>query len=151
MTTILRLILSIYFFNLVGCEHHVFLIRLLHSIFSNTSTWIETRHFCTIMDLDKLKLVKMVWIFGTSQFFPMPSCLWKYFSLQKSLKNNCLHLGPISSTCLRAAFKCADPKRLMKLTVFLHFWDLHAQKLYVKCWWHWHLFTIFNLNPSTLS
>jgi hypothetical protein len=30
-------------------------------------------------------------------------------------------------------------KRKIKWSVFLHFWDLCAQKLLVERWWNWHL------------
>jgi len=49
-------------------------------------------------------------------------------------------LGSISPTCLHATFMQEDPKstkRQSSLSVFLHFWDLRAQKLRVKCWWNW--------------
>jgi len=28
------------------------------------------------------------------------------------------------------------------ISVFLHFWDLRAQKLLIKCWWNWLLLSI---------
>jgi len=58
--------------------------------------------------------------------------LFLYLPLQES----------ISLTCLRAAFMCADPKSVKRLTTwlsFLRFWALSTQKLRVKRWWNWHL------------
>ncbi len=50
---------------------------------------------------------------------------------------------------LRAAFALTDPKsakKTVKLSVFLRFWDLQAQKLLLEPWWNWHL-----LSPLSLS
>jgi len=41
---------------------------------------------------------------------------------------------------LRAAFTCKVPQKQGSVVLsvsFLHFWDLHEQKLGVKCWWNW--------------
>ncbi len=45
---------------------------------------------------------------------------------------------------LQTAFMRVNPERLefsKILSIFLHFWDLRAQKLLVKHWWNRHLIT----------
>jgi len=48
--------------------------------------------------------------------------------------------GSISPTFLYAAFTSPDPKSTQRQSIhqcLLRFWDLHAQKLLIKCWWNW--------------
>jgi len=64
-----------------------------------------------------------------------PAVLWS-----KSLLRT--HRSSISPSCLRAAFKHADPKSEKKfsqvISVFFPFWNLPVQKRLIKCWWNWH-------------
>jgi len=48
---------------------------------------------------------------------------------------------------LCTAFKRADPESVKRYwwlnCTFLRFWDLWVLKLYVECWWNWHLTNAF--------
>jgi len=70
----------------------------------------------------------------TSVFFALVESLWP-----KAVRKMLVKLIPDANfiNILGAAFTHQDPisvKKTDKLTVFLRFWNLCAQKLFIKCW-----------------
>ncbi len=70
---------------------------------------------------------------GTLKFVLILCVTWPSQKLSKR------DMVSISSTFYEQLFLRADSicvKRLTTWLSFLHFWDLHTQKLLVKCWWN---------------
>jgi len=58
----------------------------------------------------------------------------------RKFQKNLLDQGSNSPTYLQAAFKHVVPKSVrvsQVISLFLRFWDLLAEKLYVERWWNW--------------
>jgi len=80
----------------------------------------------------------------------LPICLYLSLSLSHSHSLSLISLILISLSpelnfinVLRSAFTLVDPKSIKRHWwlnyIFLRFWDLRAQKLYIERWWNWHL------------
>jgi len=74
-------------------------------------------------------------------FFALSGSVWVKAAFRTSMK---LTTGLNFINILHTAFTCVDSESVgfsQILSIFLRFWDLHAQKLLVKRWWNRHLIT----------
>ncbi len=107
--------------------------------------WHNERPNC-VLCLEKFELFQLFYYLTTSSFDR--TIIFIIFFVGQSRRPNYENigsygrLGSISLTCLLEAFACADPESVKRLTTwpsFLRIWDLRAQKIRVKCRWHWPL------------
>ncbi len=94
--------------------------------------------FAPISNVSKNYKAKMEW--ESSIFFALLGS-----ALEKTVSKMLVKLTPVLNfiNFLWAAFMHADPKNVKKdsqvVSLFLRFRDLRLQKLFLKCWWNWHL------------
>jgi len=109
-------------------------------------------------------------LFDNLLHLPLPSESWDVsFSVPRSCSRDIWNVSstrsarpPVTQSCpsdwlqtdrpsvnfiniLRVAFTLVDPRKHKKyslvISIFLHFWDVQAYKLYVERWWNWALVT----------
>ncbi len=84
-----------------------------------------------------------MWPYNPSDFLRQQQ--QKIIAENKNLFMFCISWGKFHQCSTSSFYACRSQKRkkcIQVVSLFLRFWDLHTQKLLIKCWWNWLLGSI---------